>query len=72
LDAHRRDFTINCIYYFHNYSIDTEDKVKKIKDKIILNEKMLEVLTKSGTLYIPDLELMILQDHDTIEKTFEK
>lgn len=72
LDAHRRDFTINCIYYFHNYSADIEKNMKNKKDRVVLNDKMLEMLKKSWTLYISDLELIILQDHDIIEKTFEK
>jgi len=70
LDAQRRDFSINCIYYFHNYELSTKEKTKKSKGN--LTEKMIDLLSKNGWIYISNLELLILRDSSLIGKAFSE
>lgn len=69
LDAQRRDFSINCIYYFHNYELSTKGKTKK--NKWNLTGKMIDILSKNGRIYISNLELLILRDRELIWKVFD-
>lgn len=61
LDSHRRDFTINCIYYF---SID-----HKINHKIEQEKKCSTAMT--WLEYIAEQNLFIIRNHEHISKLFK-
>jgi len=71
LDSHRRDFTINCIYYTHvpfknEYTLLVDKKnIQKYTDDAFLKK-----LEHYGYLYIKDTNLLIVQDHECITKLF--
>ena len=71
LDAKRRDFSINAMYYF-----SVEQKTKKeldyVKDNpIILSElDLLKVLTTQWYCYLSDINLLILTDVQFISQVF--
>lgn len=61
LDSQRRDFTINCIYYFsvnHKFNLKNENKQK-------------EKINTEWLKYIPELNLFIIQNHEYIHKLFK-
>ncbi len=67
-DSKRRDFTINCIYYyFFEYWIKHKQP-QKLKDK----NQLQKILTKNWFVFIQDKSLLILQDKQLIAKVFEK
>lgn len=73
LDSNRRDFTINCIYY-------TSQKIKKSSSdkkntKVagdMHGEKFIKTLEKYGFVFIQNLNLYVLQDHNYIAKLFKE
>lgn len=71
LDAKRRDFSINAMYYF-----SVEQKTKKeldfVKDnlKILSNLDLLKVLKTQWYCYISDINLLILTDLQFISQVF--
>ena len=71
LDAKRRDFSINAMYYF-----SVEQKTKKeldyVKDnpKILSELDLLKVLTTQWYCYLSDINLLILTDVQFISQVF--
>ena len=71
LDAKRRDFSINAMYYF-----SVEQKTKKeldyVKDnpKILSESDLLKVLTTQWYCYLSDINLLILTDAQFISQVF--
>jgi len=71
LDAKRRDFSINAMYYF-----SVEQKTKKeldyVKDnpKILLELDLLKVLATQWYCYLSDINLLILTDAQFISQVF--
>ncbi|MFZ2718194.1 MAG: HD domain-containing protein [Candidatus Absconditicoccaceae bacterium] len=67
LDSARRDFTINCIYYF-----STEYKFKVGKNKNIEEKRnYLDAIKEDGINFFPGLNILIIQKHDYIQKLFK-
>ena len=64
----RRDFTVNCIYYF-SAKFGTF-KTPKIPAKLCNDEVLAYKLTKYGFVYIANENLFILQSHEIIHKLF--
>ena len=71
LDAKRRDFSINAMYYF-----SVEQKTKKeldyVKDnsKILSEQDLLKVLKTQWYCYLSDINLLILTDSQFISQVF--
>ena len=71
LDAKRRDFSINAMYYF-----SVEQKSKKeldyVKDdpKILSELDLLKVLKTQWYCYLSDINLLIITDHQFISQVF--
>ena len=71
LDAKRRDFSINAMYYF-----SVEQKTKKELDyvrenpKILSELELLKVLTTQWYCYLSDINLLILTDSQFISQVF--
>lgn len=71
LDAKRRDFSINAMYYF-----SVEKKTKKELDYVNENPKilseldLLKILKKQWYCYMSDINLLILTDHQFISQVF--
>ena len=71
LDAKRRDFSINAMYYF-----SVEQKTKKELDYVKENPKilsgldLLKVLATQGYCYLSDINLLILKDSQFISQVF--
>lgn len=66
LDSKRRDFTINCLYYF---SIDLDyikPNYNKIKDELDLIKK----LKKNWKVFLLDKNILIIKDKELINKLF--
>lgn len=72
LDSQRRDFTINCIYYTNlPYKAEYTSLIdKKNIQTYTDDETFLKRLDDRGYLYIKNQNLLIIQDHATIEKLF--
>lgn len=78
LDSNRRDFTFNCMYYFSSNPISEQNNKKlspltkgEAEGRGICNEKFLKILEKHGFIFIQNLNLYILQDHNYIAKLFK-
>ena len=72
LDSHRRDFTINCMYYTN---LPYKSEYTALIDKKNIqtytdDETFLKRLDDHGYLYINNQNLLIIQDHTTVEKLF--
>ena len=73
LDAKRRDFSINAMYYF-----SVEQKTKKELDYVKENPKnlseseLLKVLKTQWYCYLSDINLLILTDYQFISQVFPK
>ncbi len=72
LDSHRRDFTINCIYYTN---VPHKGEYTSLIDKKNIQTytddgTFLKRLDDHGYLYINNQNLLIIQDHTTVEKLF--
>ncbi len=68
LDAMRRDFTVNCIYY---YSMKHAPfKISKSATAIKNDDELVSKLSKYGFLYIANENLFVLQSPKIIEKLF--
>lgn len=70
LDSNRRDFTINCIYY---YSIKSEniplpEKSTQIKDI----ERFLKIYEKESAIFLKDSHTLIIRTHKLINELFPK
>jgi len=82
LDSNRRDFTINCIYYtiqtIHELSQQkSQSKIKKDSKTsapmpLCTSDSFLKLLDKHWFVFIRDLNLYILQDHNYIAKLFKE
>ena len=72
MDSHRRDFTINCIYYTTTpYKAEYTSLIdKKNIQTYTDDETFLKRLDDNAYLYIKNQNLLIIQDHTTIEKLF--
>jgi hypothetical protein len=72
LDSHRRDFTINCMYYTNlPYKAEYTALIdKKNIQTYTDDETFLKRLDDHGYLYINNQNLLIIQDHTTVEKLF--
>jgi hypothetical protein len=71
LDAHRRDFTINAMYYF---SIAKQTKAKldfTPAEKQIDEKSLIKILEKEGYCYIANLNMLILRNEQYIQQVFE-
>ena len=67
LDSARRDFTINCIYYFsteYKFNISNNKKVEEKKD-------WLEIIKEDWINFIPGQNILIIQRHDYIKNLFK-
>ncbi len=67
LDSARRDFTINCIYYFSTEYKFKISNTKKTEAKIDLFKSLKE----NWISFIPGLNILIIQKHDYIKKLFK-
>lgn len=68
LDAMRRDFTVNCIYYYSTKHVPL--KISKSATAIKGDEELVSKLNKYWFLYIANENLFILQSHEIIKKLF--
>ncbi|MCX6822931.1 MAG: hypothetical protein NTX91_02945, partial [candidate division SR1 bacterium] len=68
LDAMRRDFTVNCIYYYSTKHAPL--KISKSATVIKNDDELVSKLNKYGFLYIANENLFILQSPNIIEKLF--
>lgn len=68
LDAMRRDFTVNCIYYYSTKYAPL--KISKSATAIKGDEELASKLNKYWFLYIANENLFILQSHEIIKKLF--
>jgi len=71
LDSNRRDFSINCIYYFSaefpKNNLNKEFKEHKdIKDEFVFQK----LLKDSWVIFYSDLNLLVVQDENYISKIF--
>ncbi|MFA7717269.1 MAG: HD domain-containing protein [Candidatus Absconditabacterales bacterium] len=70
LDSMRRDFTVNCIYYYST-KIPKGGKVETWKcGKVVNDDELAFTLTKNGFVYITNENIFILQSHELINKLF--
>lgn len=68
LDAKRRDFTINSLYFFAN----TSNKIVQNEGKLWIEEKeILKWLKNNWIIWIPTHNLLIIQNYDIINTLFE-
>ncbi len=67
LDSARRDFTINCIYYFSCTYKFNISKTKKIEEK----REIVEIIKEDWIHFIPGLNILIVQKNDYIKKLFK-
>lgn len=67
LDSARRDFTINCIYYF---STEYKFNITSIK-KIDKQKNLLEILKEDWIIFMPGTNILIIQKTDYIKKLFK-
>ncbi|MFA5747582.1 MAG: HD domain-containing protein [Candidatus Absconditabacterales bacterium] len=70
LDSNRRDFTINSIYYFLA-KISDKKILTQIKSVKLSSKDMFDLLDANGLVYVKNLNLLILQDHQIISKLFK-
>jgi tRNA nucleotidyltransferase (CCA-adding enzyme) len=68
LDAMRRDFTVNCIYYYSTKHAPL--KISKSATAIKNDDELVSKLNKYWFLYIANENLFILQSPNIIEKLF--
>ncbi len=69
LDAKRRDFSINTIYY----SYQELKKPQYPKSQEIKNEEgLLKILTQQGFIYLSNTATLIIQNHNYIQQIFPK
>lgn len=67
LDSARRDFTINCIYYFSTeYKFKTPN-TKKVEEK----RDILNIIKEDWINFIPGQNILIVQKHDYIKNLFK-
>ena len=64
----RRDFTVNCIYYYSTKH--TPLKISKSATAIKNDDELVSKLSKYGFLYIANENLFVLQSPKIIEKLF--
>ena len=71
LDAKRRDFSINAMYYFsvNKYTKKDLDYVRD-NPKKINDIELLQVLNKNGYCYLSDINLLIITDNQYITQVF--
>jgi tRNA nucleotidyltransferase/poly(A) polymerase len=72
LDAQRRDFTINAMYYF---SITKQSKAALdfTREGTVIDEQgLVKKLAKEGYCYLANLNLLLVQDQQYIHQIFEK
>lgn len=73
LDSNRRDFTINCIYYTSQKTRRSSSDKKNTKVAGDMHgEKFIKTLEKYGFVFIQNLNLYVLQDHNYIAKLFKE
>lgn len=71
LDSDRRDFSINCIYFFsQNFESKSLKKEFKTKYKISDIENLQKSLKNNWFVFYTDINLLIIQDHNLVSKTF--
>ena len=69
LDAKRRDFSINTIYYsYQELKKPQYQKIQEIKNE----ENLLKILTQQGFIYLSNTATLILQNHNYIQQIFPK
>ncbi len=73
-DAKRRDFTINCMYYYKTWTdaIIAEDKATQFKDSLDekTTTKIFTELTNKWIYFFPSIKICIIQNQDIISKIF--
>ena len=71
LDAKRRDFSINAMYYFSVHQ-KTKKELDYVNDnpKILSELDLLKVLKTQWYCYLSDINLLILTDHQFISQVF--
>lgn len=73
LDASRRDFTINSLYYFSYWLKSLEDVDRQSISMLHVSEDQLMIqLAKQWWSYIPWAQLLVIQDHELIEQIFPR
>jgi len=73
LDSNRRDFSINCIYYFSTKISKISIWHRNLKKKNIYDlDQVQDSLKKHKILFYQDQNLLIIQDHKIISKLFPK
>lgn len=71
LDSNRRDFSINCIYYFSSdFKKSNLNKEFKKHNKIKDEELFTKYLKDNGVVFYSDFNLLVVQDENYIPKLF--
>ena len=71
LDSNRRDFSINCIYYFSSdFKKSNLNKEFKKHNKIADEELFTKSLKDNGVVFYSDFNLLVVQDENYISKLF--
>lgn len=73
LDAKRRDFSINAMYYFSVIQ-NTKKDLDFVKEnpQILSESELLKILKNQWYCYLSDINLLILTDHQFISQVFPK
>lgn len=71
LDSNRRDFSINCIYYFSSdFKKSNLNKEFKKHNKIKDEDLFMKYLKDNGVVFYSDFNLLVVQDENYISKLF--
>jgi tRNA nucleotidyltransferase/poly(A) polymerase len=71
LDSNRRDFSINCIYYFSSdFKKSNLNKEFKKHNKISDEDLFTKSLKDNGVVFYSDFNLLVVQDENYISKLF--
>lgn len=65
-DSCRRDFTINCMYYFLSDHTLINSDAERLKSNLLISK----ILNKKWYIFIKDKSLLIVNSHEVIENLF--
>lgn len=75
LDSARRDFGINCIYYYST-SLDTkwikDLDARWVEDKDYTEKDILKSLEKYGIAYLAEMNIFVIQNHEYISQIWKE
>ena len=73
LDSNRRDFSINCIYYFSSdFKKSNLNKEFKKHNKVSDEDLFTKSLKDNGVVFYSDFNLLVVQDENYISKLFQE